>query len=160
MQNLSAKIGGFVILTLGVVGYIVYPTSEDVPVLEENQVVQEIKAEESNISSEIVPCMDGLTCKISYFKTYVSEDGAMRDTPKAGYTLVIEKSEMITQTSIIETEEEKEARLAAYEVEKAEQKIKNDNDALYRRIGELEVLKLGGKPDQDAKILELQSKLQ
>ena len=66
---------------------------------------------------------------------------------------------MITQTTIIETAGEKATRLAANEVAEAEQKIRNDNDRLYKQIGDLEVLKLGGKTGLDSEIVDLQSQL-
>ena len=47
-------IGGFVVLTLGLVGGTVYLSEDDVPILEDNQVVQEIKAEEADILIETV----------------------------------------------------------------------------------------------------------
>lgn len=147
-----------ILSALGVVSIVSYPEGEE-PIINEGEVIQEIKVEEANIPSETLPCYGGLTCNVVYIKTYISEDGATRDTPKAGYTLVTEKKEMITQSTIVETAQEKESRFAANEVAEAAQKIKSENDRLYKKIGELEVLKLGGKTGLNSKILDLQSQI-
>jgi hypothetical protein len=141
MDNKKLGFIGFVILTLGTVGYTIYPTQEEIPELKTGEVVQEIKHELADISTETIFKGDQ-EYKIEYVKTY-EKDGAMRDTPRAGWKLVTDKNKMIKRTTIIETPQEKIAREQAQKALDDQQEIDSQNEDVFRKIGELKAIKEG-----------------
>lgn len=94
----------------------------------------------------------------SYFCTC----GAKADTPKkcCGETMQESKDEFITRTTATPEELVEQEQLEVQQkIEQEAQRVKEEQDKLYKEIGELELLKLGGKTGLDAEITELKSKL-